>query len=73
MDRSFYQFALSFRGGDKHDLNSVFAESMFRDHSFPKSERSFDALSRYIEEKADPEMPSALFDELYRQYEERFF
>ncbi|WJY28237.1 MULTISPECIES: YozE family protein [Sporosarcina] len=72
MDRSFYQFVLSFRGGGKDDLNAVFAERMFNDHSFPKSERSFDALSRYIEEKADSEMPSVIFDDLYRQYEERY-
>lgn len=72
MDRSFYQFALSYRGGEKNDPHSVFAETMFKDLSFPKDERSFDTLSRYIEEKGDPLMPSILFDELYRHYEERF-
>lgn len=72
MDRSFYHFALSFRGGAKDDLNAVFAEGMFNDHSFPKDERAFDPLSRYIEEKADSEMPSIVFDELYKLYEERF-
>lgn len=72
MDRSFYQFALSFRGGEKDDRLSSFADAMFHDHSFPKDERSFDSLSRYIEEKADPYLSSVLFDDLYRQYEERF-
>ncbi|WP_432355702.1 YozE family protein [Sporosarcina sp. A2] len=72
MDRSFYQFVCSYRGGEKHDPYSLFADSMFNDLSFPKYERSFDTLSRYIEEKADPSMPSVLFDELYRHFEDRF-
>ncbi len=72
MDRSFYRFSLSFRGGAIDDLKSMFAESMFNDHSFPKEEIAFDALSRYVEEKADPQMRSVIFDELYQLYEERF-
>ncbi|WP_339250212.1 YozE family protein [Sporosarcina sp. FSL W8-0480] len=72
MDRSFYQFVLSFRGGKKDDSMSVFAEAMFNDQSFPKDERGFDLLSRYLEEKADPEMPSVVFDELFEMYQERF-
>lgn len=72
MDRSFYHFVLSFRGGLKGDLNSMFAEGMFNDLGFPKEEKAFDPLSRYIEEKADLQMPSVIFDELYRLYEERF-
>ena len=39
---------------------------------FQKKKRDFDPLSRYIEEKADAEMPSVVFDELYQIYEERF-
>ncbi|MFC5587619.1 YozE family protein [Sporosarcina soli] len=72
MKRSFYQFVLSFRGGAKEDSFAVFAEYMFNDLSFPKDETSFDTLSRYIEDKADPNMPSVVFDELYQLYEERF-
>ena len=41
---------------------------MFNDLSFPKEETAFDPLSRYIEEKADAEMPSVVFDELYLSY-----
>lgn len=70
MNRSFYQFALSFRGGGKKDEKSRFAESMFQDLSFPKDETNFDPLSRYVEEKADVEMRSVVFDELYKLYEE---
>ena len=72
MNRSFYRFALSFRGGAIDDLKAVFAERMFNDSSFPKEEKAFDPLSRYIEEKADAKMPSVIFDELFLLYEERF-
>jgi uncharacterized protein YozE (UPF0346 family) len=72
MDRSFYQFVLSFRGGHKDDEKSAFAEAVFNDHSFPKDEKAFDPLSRYLEEKADPSMPSVIFDELFEMYKERF-
>ena len=71
MNRSFYQFTLSFRAGAKDDLKAQFAESMFDDLSFPKDETEFDPLSRYVEEKADAEMRSIVFDELYKLYEER--
>lgn len=72
MDQSFYRFVLSFRGGVKGDLQARFAEAMFNDLSFPKEEKTFDVISRYLEEKADPQMPSVIFDELYSLYEERF-
>lgn len=71
MNKSFYQFALSFRGGGKDDVQSVFAEAMFNDLSFPKNEEEYDLLSRYVEEKADEQLRSVIFDELYKIYEER--
>ena len=33
---------------------------MFNDLSFPKDEKDFDPLSRYVEEKADEEMRSVV-------------
>jgi uncharacterized protein YozE (UPF0346 family) len=72
MIRSFYQFTLSYRGGAKKDVNGEFAENMFKDLSFPKDAEDFDTLSRYVEEKADPGMPSVVFDELFKLYEERY-
>lgn len=71
MNRTFYQFALSYRGGKKNDDKAVFAEGMFKDLSFPKEETRYDPLSRYIEEKADEEMQSIVFDELYNIYTDR--
>lgn len=71
MNKSFYQFALAYRGGSKRDPYARFAEAMFNDHSFPKTSVTFDELSRYLEEKADADMPAAVFDEIWQAYEER--
>lgn len=71
MNKSFYQFVLSYRGGGKEDEKAVFAEAMFNDLSFPKDESEYDLLSRYVEEQVDDQMKSIVFDELYKVYEER--
>lgn len=71
MNKSFYQFVLSFRSGRKDDAQAIFAEAMFRDLSFPKDEEEYDPLSRYVEERADDQLRSVIFDELYELYEER--
>lgn len=71
MNKSFYRNVLAFRDGPKDDEKSVFAEAMFKDLSFPKHENDFDTLSRYIEEKADDQLRSVVFDDLYKLYEER--
>ena len=42
MNRTFYQFVLSYRGGKKSDDKAVFAEGMFNDLSFPKEETRYD-------------------------------
>ena len=71
MNRSFYQFHLSFRGGGKEDEKAVFAENMFKDLSFPKDETDFDPLSRYVEEKADAGMRILFLMSCIELYEER--
>jgi uncharacterized protein YozE (UPF0346 family) len=71
MNRTFYQFVLSYRGGGKNDEKAIFAEGMFNDLSFPKEETKYDPLSRYIEEKADEEMRPVVFDEIYSIYLDR--
>jgi len=70
MVQSFYLFALKFRGGQKEDSKSLFAETMYLTHDFPKTETSFAYLSNYIEELAHPNMPAAVFDEIWSLYEE---
>ena len=70
MVQSFYLFTLKFRGGQKEDSKSIFAETMFMLHDFPKTETSFTELSNYIEELAHPDMPASVFDDIWRLYEE---
>lgn len=70
MDRSFYHFALRFRGGGREDDKSVFADKMFLDAGFPKTLEDFDSLSRYIEEMADDDLRSTTFDDIYEIYKE---
>ncbi|MEK4494539.1 YozE family protein [Ureibacillus sp. FSL W8-0352] len=68
MSQSFYQFVLSYRGGDLSDPKTRFAEKMFQDHSFPKISRSFEELSSYIETLADDDLSTNTFDELWEIY-----
>ena len=72
MERSFYQFVLSFRveikaTKNQHSLKLCSTITVFR-----KTNRLLTRLSRYLEEKADSEMPSVVFDELFAMYIERF-
>lgn len=68
MNRSFYQFALKYRGKIHADDYSRFADAMFLDHSFPKTSNDFDKLSRYLEERAHPVMKASTFDQLWDEY-----
>lgn len=68
MSQSFYQFVLSYRGGDLSDPKTLFAEKMFQDHSFPKISHSFEELSSYIETLADDDLSTNTFDELWEIY-----
>ncbi|CEG22684.1 hypothetical protein BN1080_01617 [Planococcus massiliensis] len=68
MKRSFYQFALKYRGKLDADDFSEFAESMFLDHSFPKASEDFEELSRYIEERAHPVLKASTFDAIWDEY-----
>lgn len=72
MNKSFYHFVLTFRGGDWGDQKARFAESMFFDHSFPIRSSSFEELSSYIETQADEFLTTAAFDELWDLYKIKF-
>lgn len=69
MKRSFYHFALQYRGKVNPDDYSRFADAMFLDHAFPKATEDFEKLSRYIEEKAHPIMRASIFDAIWEEYE----
>lgn len=69
MERSFYQFALKYRGKLVQDEYSLFAEAMFLDHSFPKTSMDFQEISQYVEEKAHPVLQASTFDRMWEEYE----
>lgn len=66
MERTFYHFVLTFRGGA--DDKAQFAEAVFHDHSFPKQSTDFDELSEYIELQQQPEMTADVFDAIWALY-----
>lgn len=68
MTKSFYLFVLTYRDGDKSNATSRFAESVFHDHGFPKTSTSFEELSSYIEMRADDDLSTTVFDELWEMY-----
>lgn len=69
MKQSFYLFVLTFRGGDLSDPKTRFAEAAFIDHSFPKTSTTFEELTSYIETKADQDLSTSAFDELWEIYQ----
>ncbi|GLC89150.1 YozE family protein [Lysinibacillus piscis] len=71
-NRSFYMYALTFRGGDWGDIKVRFAEDMFHEHNFPKQSTDFDELSSYIESFATDNLSIEAFDALWALYEEDF-
>lgn len=68
MDRSFYHFALTYRGKTQPDDFSRFADAVFLDHAFPRATKDFDKISRYLEERAHPLMKASIFDEMWNEY-----
>lgn len=67
--RSFYHFALTYRGKNVPDDESRLADWIFQDQNFPKHTVSYDELSNYLELYSP--FPNALliFDELWTAYQ----
>lgn len=68
--RSFYEFALTFRGKLKEDEASRLAEWIFLDHDFPKHSMSYDEISDYLEWNNPFHGALNVFDQLWEQYTE---
>lgn len=64
--KSFYHYVLTYRGA--RDEKGRFAEAVFEDSAFPKTETDFDELTAYIEMQAHEDMSTAIFDELWDLY-----
>lgn len=72
LNKSFYHYVLTFRGGEWSDEKVRFAESMFLDHGFPKNSDNFEELSGYIEFQSDEYLTIGAFDVLWELYETKF-
>lgn len=69
MRPTFFKFALRYR--DEKSLYGTFVEGMLEDTLFPRQEKEFDTLSRYVEESIDSRLDATVFDEMYRLYDDR--
>lgn len=70
--KPFYAFLMRYRQPKEVDKITMFANSAFLDHSFPKQSTKYDEISRYLEMNGDYLESMAVFDEawdLYLQYE----
>ena len=68
MRKSFYHYTLTYRGGEWADQKARFAEAMFEDPAFPKTDMDFEGISGYIEMHSDEYLTIAAFDELWELY-----
>ncbi len=69
MRPTFYKFAMRYR--DQEGPYGQFVEAMRTDGQFPRDEKDFDTLSRYIESSADVRYVAHVFDEMYEIYDDR--
>lgn len=69
MRPTFFKFALRYR--DEKSPFGEFVEGMLEDTLFPRQEKEFDELSRYVEESIDVRLDATVFDEMYRLYDDR--
>lgn len=66
--RSFYQFLMTLRNPNSHEEVAEFANNAFYDHSFPKQERDYDTISRYLELNGGYLSSMTIFDQAYQMY-----
>jgi len=70
MHKSFYHYLMKYREEPPRDELAAFANHAFDDHSFPKSEDSYDELSRYLEMDVDYLPTMSVFDDAWEKYEQ---
>ena len=70
MHKSFYQFLRTKRNPGSSDPIAEFANNAFYDQSFPKQLDEFDSISKYLEENAGYLPSMAVFDDVWKQYQE---
>ena len=70
MHKSFYHYLMKYREEPPRDELASFANHAFGDHSFPKTEDSYDVLSRYLEMDVDYMPSMSVFDQAWENYEQ---
>lgn len=68
MRKSFYHYAMKYRGAKSKNKYSQFAEEMYKDPSFPKQSDDYDEISSYIEINDFSLGATALFDHMWEKY-----
>ncbi|MGG3737066.1 YozE family protein [Aeribacillus pallidus] len=68
MRKSFYHFLMKFRDSNPTDELAVFANHVYKDHSFPKQSSSYDEVSRYLELNGDYLPSMTVFDQAWEIY-----
>jgi uncharacterized protein YozE (UPF0346 family) len=68
MIKSFYHFLMKYRHPAPKDAISVFANSAYLDHSFPKTSEDYHEISSYLELNGHYLESLTVFDEAWQQY-----
>ncbi|MBM6613753.1 YozE family protein [Desemzia sp. RIT804] len=68
MTRTFYQYLMTERDADMKDPITIFANSAYRDTSFPKQSKDYHEISHYLEMYGSYLETMTIFDEAWERY-----
>ncbi|MFV5783250.1 YozE family protein [Pediococcus acidilactici] len=68
MRKTFYQFLMTQRNPEPNDEVEEFANQAFFDHSFPKQDRDFEEISKYLELNGSYLQNMTIFDQAWQRY-----
>ncbi|MEE6657190.1 YozE family protein [Pediococcus acidilactici] len=68
MRKTFYQFLMTQRNPEPNDEVEEFANQAFFDQSFPKQDRDFEEISKYLELNGSYLQSMTIFDQAWQRY-----
>ncbi|KAF0426852.1 YozE family protein [Pediococcus acidilactici] len=68
MRKTFYQFLITQRNPEPNDEVEEFANQAFFDQSFPKQDRDFEEISKYLELNGSYLQSMTIFDQAWQRY-----
>ncbi|KAF0373230.1 YozE family protein [Pediococcus acidilactici] len=68
MRKTFYQFLMTQRNPEPNDEVEEFANQAFFDQSFPKQNRDFEEISKYLELNGSYLQNMTIFDQAWQRY-----